>query len=251
MAILSNVPTLSYVSWKDMIITYEGQSYQIQNSYTMKPYIYWDYNNPYQLTTSNEMLRELAGRFYIMFNDKGIYTLVPQTSIEINFADGVSSDLIAEKILGFKEALENVDGEKFATIEQTVDGIKQTVGIIEEQVNGNTQLISTLQQTASDITAEINRVEREFNLFVCFGFPAQEKWIDENAKKIPSLRLCMGLGGALDVWSGSVSRAPKIVQSIKLEWLWRTLSDKKRYHNFYDISRFLFLIFLQRSAKIK
>lgn len=162
MAILSNVPTLSYVSWKDMIITYEGQSYQIQNSYTMKPYIYWDYNNPYQLTTSNEMLRELAGRFYIMFNDKGIYTLVPQTSIEINFSEGVSSDLISEKILGFKEELEN-NGKKFTTIEQTIDGIKQTVGTVEERVNGNTQSISTLQQTANDITAEVSRVEREFN----------------------------------------------------------------------------------------
>lgn len=162
MAILSNVPTLSYISWKDMIITYEGQTYQIQNSYTMKPYIYWDYNNPYQLLPSNEMLKELAGRYYIAFNDKGIYTLVPQIDIEINFADGTSSDLINDKILGFKEELEN-NGERFTTIEQTIDGIKQTVGTVEEQVNGNTQSISTLQQTANDITAEVNRVEREFN----------------------------------------------------------------------------------------
>ncbi|MBE6549734.1 MAG: WecB/TagA/CpsF family glycosyltransferase [Ruminococcaceae bacterium] len=86
-------------------------------------------------------------------------------------------------------------------------------------------------------------------LFVCFGFPAQEKWIDENAKKIASLRVCMGLGGALDVWSGKTKRAPKFVQRIKLEWLWRTLSDKQRYHNFSDVSRFLFLIFLQRKNK--
>ena len=112
-------------------------------------------------------------------------------------------------------------------------------GYFEKIGRENESILKKLNSASPDI------------LFVCFGFPAQEKWIDENAKKIPSLRLCMGLGGALDVWSGSVSRAPKIVQSIKLEWLWRTLSDKKRYHNFYDISRFLFLIFLQRSAKIK
>ena len=47
MAILNNVPTLSYISWKNMLITYDEQTYQIQNSYTMKQYIYWDYNNPY------------------------------------------------------------------------------------------------------------------------------------------------------------------------------------------------------------
>lgn len=165
MAFLSNVPTLSYISWKDMIITYKEQSYQIQNSYTMKPYIYWDYNNPYQLITSNVMLKEFVGRFYIAFNDRGIYTLVPQTEIEINFADGVSSDLITEKILGFKEELDNMDvnGEKFTTLEQTVDGIKQTVGVIEERVNGNSQTISTLQQTTDSILGDVNRVEREFN----------------------------------------------------------------------------------------
>ena len=69
MAILNNVPTLSYISWKNMLITYDEQTYQITNDYTMKPYIYWDYNNPYVLISSNEMLKELAGRFYIIFND--------------------------------------------------------------------------------------------------------------------------------------------------------------------------------------
>lgn len=86
-------------------------------------------------------------------------------------------------------------------------------------------------------------------LFVCFGFPAQEIWIDENAEKISSLRLSMGLGGALDVWSGKTLRAPKLIQSIRLEWLWRTLGDRKRYRNFSDITQFLFMIFHKRYAK--
>jgi N-acetylglucosaminyldiphosphoundecaprenol N-acetyl-beta-D-mannosaminyltransferase len=86
-------------------------------------------------------------------------------------------------------------------------------------------------------------------LFVCFGFPFQEMWIDKNAQSIASLRLSMGLGGALDVWSGEVSRAPKLVRNMRLEWLWRTLSDKKRYRNFRDLSDFLYLIFLQRKKK--
>ena len=83
----TNTPTLSYIQWKDMIITYDNQSYQIQNSYTNKPYIYWDYNQPYNLITSNTMLKEMAGRYYICFNDKGLYTLVPQTDLEITFAE--------------------------------------------------------------------------------------------------------------------------------------------------------------------
>ena len=162
MAILNNVPTLSYISWKNMLITYDGQTYQIQNSYTMKQYIYWDYNNPYALITSNEMLKELAGRFYIIFNDRGNSTIVPQTEIEITFGDTGAKDYISEKILGFQETLTE-STKKFATIEQTVEGIKQTTGSMEERVNGNTQSITTLQQTTDSINATVEKVEREFN----------------------------------------------------------------------------------------
>ena len=158
----TNTPSLSYIQWKDMIITYDNQSYQIQNSYTNKPYIYWDYNQPYNLITSNTMLKEMAGRYYICFNDRGLYTLVPQTDLEISFAENVSRDLISEKILGFQEQNE-INGQKFATIEQTVDGIKQTVGKFKEDIEGNTQQISTLKQASDSISAEVSSLDRKFN----------------------------------------------------------------------------------------
>ena len=162
MSVLSNTPTLSYIYIKDMIITYREQSYIIQNTYTNKPYIYWDYNDPYNLIFSNTTLKELAGRFYIYFNDKGNPTLVPQTELEITFSENVSKDLINEKILGFKEQNE-INGQKFATIEQTVDGIKQTVGKFKEDIEGNTQQISTLKQTSDSISAEVSSLDRKFN----------------------------------------------------------------------------------------
>ena len=162
MSVLSNTPTLSYIYIKDMIITYREQSYIIQNTYTNKPYIYWDYNDPYNLIFSNNTLKELAGRFYIYFNDKGNPTLVPQTELEITFSENVSKDLINEKILGFKEQNE-INGQKFATIEQTVDEIKQTVGKCQEDIEGNTQQISTLKQTSDSISAEVSSLDRKFN----------------------------------------------------------------------------------------
>ena len=65
-------------------------------------------------------------------------------------------------------------------------------------------------------------------LFVCLGSPRQEQWIVENTDELPQLRLSIGLGGALDVWSGNVKRAPKPVQNCGAEWLWRTLQEPKR-----------------------
>ena len=165
MAILSNTPTLSYIYIKDMIITYNNIPYQIQNTYTNKPYIYWDYNDPYKLIFSNTVIKAMAGRFYICFNDKGNPTLVPQTEIDISFSENASRDLISEKILGIQQIIDEgiVDEERFTTIEQSIEGVKQTVGEVQKSVEGNTQSISTLQQTSESISAEVSALDRKFN----------------------------------------------------------------------------------------
>lgn len=187
MSVLSNTPTLSYIYIKDMIITYKEQSYIIQNTYTNKPYIYWDYNDPYNLTFSNNVLKELAGRFYIYFNDKGNPTLVPQTELEITFSENVSKDLISEKILGFKEQNE-INGQKFATIEQTVDEIKQTVGKAQENIEGNTQQISILKQTSDSISAEVSSLDKKFKEDL-----EAKKLRDDISSAILSLQSTLGL----------------------------------------------------------
>ena len=88
-------------------------------------------------------------------------------------------------------------------------------------------------------------------LFVCFGSPEQEKWIDRYAKEIPSLRLCMGLGGSLDVWAGNVRRAPNLVRICGLEWLWRTACEPRRARIFLDIPRFFLLVLSSEKKRHK
>lgn len=160
--ILANCPSLSYIYIKDMIITYKETPYQIQNVYTMKPYIYFDTNNPYTLVISNTVIRESLNLRYICFNDKGYPTLVPQTDIEISFSEDKSSDLVTSKIFGVKEELEK-QGEKFSTMQQDIDGVKTTVGTFQEDIEGNKQDISTLQQKNNEISAEVSKIEKIFN----------------------------------------------------------------------------------------
>ena len=80
----------------------------------------------------------------------------------------------------------------------------------------NAELIRTIQSSKADI------------LFVCFGFPIQEQWIFDNKDALPSVKIFMGLGGSLDVWSGRKRRAPIIMRSCGLEWLWRLLFLSKK-----------------------
>ena len=65
-------------------------------------------------------------------------------------------------------------------------------------------------------------------LFVAFGAPKQEKWIAENLEKIPLIKLAMGVGGAFDFIAGQVSRAPKILRILGLEWFWRLIQEPWR-----------------------
>jgi len=65
-------------------------------------------------------------------------------------------------------------------------------------------------------------------LFVCFGFPLQERWICDNLPALEKIKIAAGLGGSLDVWSDEVSRAPAIYQKTGTEWLYRIATSPSR-----------------------
>ena len=69
-------------------------------------------------------------------------------------------------------------------------------------------------------------------ILVALGSPRQEEFI-YNAKKVLNPALMVGIGGSLDVWSGSVKRAPKIFQKLGLEWLYRTISQPSRFKRIF------------------
>ena len=69
-------------------------------------------------------------------------------------------------------------------------------------------------------------------VLVALGSPQQEFFI-YNAKKILNSALMIGIGGSLDVWSGTVKRAPKIFQILGLEWLYRTVSQPSRFKRIF------------------
>ncbi len=91
----------------------------------------------------------------------------------------------------------------------------------------NRQVVARIRAAAPDL------------LFVCFGCPAQERWIAENTPTLPSLRLSMGLGGCLDVWSGQKRRAPAAFQRTGTEWLFRALREPRRFVPLFRMPFFL------------
>ena len=70
-------------------------------------------------------------------------------------------------------------------------------------------------------------------LFVAFGAPNQERWIYENLELLSSVKLAIGIGGAIDMISGKLPRAPRLMRKIGLEWLWRLIKRPKRHFKRY------------------
>ena len=83
-------------------------------------------------------------------------------------------------------------------------------------------------------------------LLVGVGAPKQEKWIARYRQQLPSVKLFFALGATIDFEAGTVKRAPKLVQKLALEWLYRFLKEPKRLFKRYFIDDIQFFYYFAR-----
>lgn len=76
-------------------------------------------------------------------------------------------------------------------------------------------------------------------VFVGLGCPKQELWMVHHKGKINAVML--GVGAAFDFHAGVVVRAPKLLQSLGLEWCHRLYQEPKRLFQRYLITNTTFL----------
>lgn len=77
-------------------------------------------------------------------------------------------------------------------------------------------------------------------LFVAMTPPKKEiflaQWSD-----VMNVPVCHGVGGSFDVYAGKVRRAPRVWQSVGLEWLYRTFQEPRRLWKRYLVTNSIFL----------
>lgn len=71
-------------------------------------------------------------------------------------------------------------------------------------------------------------------LITCFGCPKQEKWIYENYQKYDA-KVSICAGATVDFLAGNVTRAPRWMSNLGLEWFYRFLQEPKRMFKRYFI----------------
>lgn len=85
-------------------------------------------------------------------------------------------------------------------------------------------------------------------VFVCLGAPKQEFWMAKNGPATGARLLC-GLGGSLDVFAGTVERAPKFFCDHGLEWFYRLCKEPKRIGRMMKLP--LFLVHVKQEKRKK
>lgn len=182
MPIYDNSYTNSYIRITGCVITYnlskagfkeseteEDKIYNVQDCYTNKKYIYWNIKNPNILEFSNKILEKGlgAGRYLIVINDNGTHTqYINNNNPEISVSfEGDSTYIVEKKVWGLYEQVDDLDGkyvEKFANITSDIDGIKQSVGVVETTANSIKETVSKFDQKADAIISSVGSKTKEF-----------------------------------------------------------------------------------------
>ena len=93
----------------------------------------------------------------------------------------------------------------------------------------------------SEAVAAVNAAGGADVMFVCLGAPKQEIFMDKHQQEL-NVTLCCGLGGSLDVFAGTVQRAPDLFIKLGLEWFYRLLKEPKRIGRMMRLPLFILLV---------
>lgn len=154
----------------------------------------------------------------------------------IEFAAGLMEEMAAKGmslyLLGAKPGVAETAGKRLEekypglTIAGTHDGYFQDDGPV----------IEAIRNSGADA------------VFVCLGAPKQELWMARNGSATDARLLC-GLGGSLDVFAGTVKRAPRFWSDHGLEWFYRLCKEPRRIGRMMKLP--LFLVHVQQEKRRK
>lgn len=169
--------------------------------------------------------------------------------------DGVGMDLAATLVHGrrFKENLNGTDFTPFLFAQSTtplrvymIGGRPEILAKASEHVHrrlgqhvvGVCDGFDGLKNTP-DLIEHINHARPDVVL-VALGNPIQEEWILD-ARPSLDAGVMIGVGALFDFWAGHKPRAPKIIQKLRLEWMYRLALEPRRLMRRYTFDIVVFL----------
>lgn len=172
----------------------------------------------------------------------GILKLSDNAKTEFKTDTAVDNKMNGEdKIASFRHYFY---GSSQETLDRLIDNIKEKYPDLQIAGSLAPDFVETIDEDFfvthfdTDIR-KINESKPDF-IWVGLGAPKQELFMMHASGKVDGLML--GVGAAFDFLAGTQKRAPKWMQIIGLEWLFRLGSDPKRLWKRYIVTNATFLL---------
>jgi len=192
-------------------------------------------------------------------SDQKLRTIINQADLRV--PDGVG----LVKLAGLKERVTGIDliwqlaklsedrGYKIALLGGRGEVAKQAATRLKLiHPRATIAMVDPLGQVTSN-NKQVTVIARELKnkkpdiVLVALGMGKQDLFIEQLLKKT-RIPVAMGVGGAFDMISGATPRAPYILRTLGLEWLWRLIIEPKRIGRILTATIIFPVLFLLRKS---
>ncbi|MCM1310469.1 MAG: WecB/TagA/CpsF family glycosyltransferase [Bacteroides sp.] len=185
--------------------------------------------------------------------------LVDVINSNIGYCDGAGPVKVAHR-KGYKNAVRTPgcelwlhiierhhSGRKFYLVGSTTEVVEAVVEKLRNQYP-DIQIVGHRNGFFADgdeerLAADLERTRPDF-VFVAMGSPRQELLMQRLQKH--HVAVYQGLGGSFDLYVGNFKRAPKFLQKLGCEWIWRFIAQPARIRRLGPYLRFARALYLNR-----
>ncbi len=133
-------------------------------------------------------------------------------------------------------------------------GVAERAAAVLQRANPELKIVGTYSgsprpEEEDEICTMIENA-RPHVLMVAYGPPKQDLWIARTQARL-RIPVAIGVGGTFDFIAGVAKRAPRWMQSIGLEWLFRLAREPKRWRRMLTLPRFVVAVTLDLFSKNK
>ncbi len=179
----------------------------------------------------------------------GIGILHAAHTLHIQVGEKITGiDLMSELIHKYPEKRIVFVGAHHNAAQQTLEYFADKAGILGK----HWAAFPDIDKNDTGLIQKITAAKPDL-LFVAFGSPAQELWIEKHRKQLQGV-VCMGVGQAFNVYGGVIARAPQLAQALGLEWFYRLITQPWRWRRQLRLLKFIYFVlryrFLARKSKV-
>ncbi|WP_242826143.1 WecB/TagA/CpsF family glycosyltransferase [Butyrivibrio sp. VCB2006] len=164
---------------------------------------------------------------------------------------------LAERVAGpdFMEHMfkNTADGQLshffYGASQETLDALKESLnqnypGLVIKGMYSPPFRALTPEEDKADVEM-LNAADADI-IWIGLGAPKQEKWMQAHKGQVKGVM--MGVGAGFDFHAGTIKRAPKWIQNIGFEWLYRLFQDPGRLVKRYVVTnaKYMFYMFLEK-----